>query len=262
MTATLSALAACTIDCAGRTIWAKNIDAPYQTASTMKLLASITARPWVSLTETATLDASDTWAPQLIFEGDTLTYSDHFHAAQLFSSNSAAHCIGRTAGQLILDSEEGTGDPEARFFAEMEAVGDALGWTGHVATSAYGGGGGDRLSAWQLCDLIRHVHATDPWLYGVAGKQAHTLHVSGARIALVNIRHTVDPNGAVKFPEFEAAKSGTGNANQQHVVMGWMFEGQRYFSSIVNSSDRYVDLRAMMDDVIQVKSRRRSVLCL
>ena len=262
MTADITALAACTLTSAGKVLWAKNIDTGYQTASTMKLLATVTARAWLDLTDTATLDASDTWAPQLLFEGDTLTYSDHIHAAQIFSSNSAAHCIGRAAGQLILDSEEATGDPEVRFFAEMTALGDSLGWTGHAVTSAYGGGGGDRLSAWQLCDLIRHVHATDPWLYGVAGKQAHTLHVSGARIALVNIRHTVDPNGAVKLPELEAAKSGTSNANQQHVVMGWVFEGQRYFSSIVNSSNRYVDLRAMMDDVIKVKSRRRSVLCL
>ena len=56
---------------------------------------------------------------------------------------------------------------------------------------------------------------------------------------------------------FEAGKTGTGNASQQHIGWGWSSGGRRYFSAVIDSSSRYTDARAMMDDVIAAATTPR-----
>ena len=260
MTATIWGDAACTIDSTGRVLWGKNIDDPWQTASTMKLLAAITARDWLPDLAAPIAPPAENLANSTLVAGDTISWGDMLHASLIPSDNGAARTV----------ADQSHPDGTAALVAAMTAKGTALGWTGHVIADAVGGGTSaanyNRLSAWQLCSLMKHVYDVDPWLYAAAGKGYVSNYVfpvwGSARVGYISLRHSFNTYRRESIPEFESGKTGTGNPDQQHIVWGWTHEGQRYYSSVVDSRARYEDARAMMDDVIYAQSRRRSVLCL
>lgn len=254
MTATINADAACTINERGNVLWAKDIDAPWQTASTMKLLAAITARDWVNLSSpiSPTIEDIGNGSGHLVY-GDTVSWGDLIRLSVINSSNSAARAVGNHAHPEGLTA----------MLSAMHEKGTALGWTGHVIGDPIGGGGAggnNRLSAWQLCSLIRHVYLADPWLYQSAGFRTYFASVWGSvRVGLIKIGHSFN---FTDIPEFESGKTGTGNAENQHIVWGWVSEGRRYFSSVIDSPTRYQDARAMMDDVMRATTRRRNIVSL
>ena len=257
MTATIWGDAACTIDGAGRVLWAKNIHDPWQTASTMKLLAAITARDWIPDLNAPIAPPAENLADSTLVAGDIISWGDMIHASLIPSDNGAARTV----------ADQSHPDGTAALVAAMSAKGTALGWSGHVIADAVGGGtaasGRNRLSAWQLCSLIKHIHDVDPWLYAAAGRgyaEGYLFPVWGsARVGFISLRHSFNVNRSESIPEFESGKTGTGNPAQQHAVWGWTHEGQRYFSSVVDSRARYEDARTMMDDVIAATTRRRIV---
>lgn len=256
MTATIRGDAACTIDSAGRVLWGQNINDPWQTASTVKVFTALVAREWINVDDYVTPHPADL-AKSKFIPGDTTTWTGVIQASLKISDNGAARAVANQAHP----------GGAAALLAAMDAKAVALGWTGHVFADGVGGGtpaaSNNRMSAWQLCSLMRHVHAADPWLYAAASKGSYLIPVwGGERVGHIAITHGFNAYNTVPIPEFEAGKTGTGNPDQQHIVWSWKHEGNTYYSSVVDSPARYKDARAMMDDVIRATTRRRIVAVL
>lgn len=247
--------AGCTIDDEGRILWAKNIHDPWQTASTVKLLAALAARDWIPDLSAPIAPPAENLADSVLVPGDIISWGDMIHASLIASDNGAAATVGNQAHP----------DGPAALLASMTAKADALGWTGHVIANAVGGGVSDanlnRLSAWQLCSLMQHVHRVDPWLYDAAGKGYTSNYLfpvwGSVRVGHISLAHSFNYYATEDIPEFESGKTGTGSPDQQHIVWAWVHEGRRYYSAVVDSRARYEDARNMMDDVISATTRRR-----
>ena len=257
MTATIWGDAACTIDDKGRILWGKSIHDPWQTASTIKLLTALAARDWLPSLSAPIAPPPANLTDSTLVPGDIISWGDMIHASLIASDNGAARTV----------ADQSHPDGPAALLAAMYAKGAALGWTGHVIADGVGGGVSaatyNRLSAWQLCSLMKHVHDVDPWLYAASGRgyvENYLFPVWGSvRVGHISLKHSFNRYNTESIPEFESGKTGTGSPAQQHIVWGWTHEGQRYYSSVVDSRARYEDARAMMDDVIRQTSRRRIV---
>ena len=248
MTLTITAQAAHVANPSGVTVIDYNADRLFHMASTIKLLTCLVAREWVDVdTDSATVLQS--YGPLLA--GDVLTYSDLFHAALMPSNNAVAYTIGVDVGRRMLaDPAASPSAALAEFRAAMTDKGTSLGWVGHVIADTVGESGTSRLSCRMLTGLMRHIHAADPWLFGVAGTLAHTLSISGGRTATANITHSAAT--AFAWPEFMAGKTGTW-AGVAHLVIAWEHpSGGLYTAAIQETTEaqRYPDMRAVLDEVI------------
>lgn len=241
--------------------WEKAPDALLRPASTIKGLTLYVARQWVTdamLSDTVTITDADmtTGSSANLRVGDVVSWDDLFHALMLPSGNDAARAVGRAVGQMILDAEQGTGDPRLRFMDEMRDAATDFGWEGTVIGSTAGyPDSTSRMTCRQLCELYA---AFDDYSLAVCGEQAHAITVTGPNARVYTVEHTVRrADGAVPFPEMVGAKSGSLGASvgaMANVVMMWDdHHGGRHVTALLGSwplDQRYVDLRAVMDDVI------------
>lgn len=248
MTLTITAQAAHVANPHGATVLSHDADRLFHMASTIKLLTCLVAREWVDVdADSATMLKS--YGPLLV--GDVLTYSDLIHAALMPSNNGAAYTIGVDVGRRMLGNPAAS-EPVAlaEFRAAMTAKGTSLGWVGHIISDTVGGATTSRLSCRMLTGLLRHIHAVDPWLFGVAGTLAHTLNISGGRTMTASITHSATP--AFAWPEFVAGKTGTW-AGVAHLVIAWEHPSGGLFTAAIQETTearRYPDMRAVLDEVI------------
>lgn len=260
MTLTITAQAAHAATSYGTTVVNKDADGLFHTASTVKLLTCLVARDWIDVdTDSATMTVN--YSPLLV--GDVLTYSDMIHAALLPSNNGAAVAIGVDVGRRMLDNPAASESAAtARFLDEMRAKAASFGWVGYNITDVVGSGTAARLSTRMLCDLMRHIHDNDPWMFGVSGTLNHTLTITGGRTTTANITHSAAT--AFAWPEFLAAKTGTW-AGVAHLVVAWEHpNGTVYTSAIAATTEaaRYTDMRAVIDEAILSNLGRRRVSAL
>lgn len=249
---------ASSLNSAGSSIYAKSPATLRAPASTTKVITAYTARRWITngmLSGTATVVATDLVGGSTanLQAGDELTFTDLFHGAMMPSGNEAAMCLARTCGQIILTSESASGDPLARFLMEMSAQVSKLGWSGCVFEDPTGLSNNNRITASYLSDIMRVIDTSDPWLRSVMGTIRYAITVIGVNARTINIAHTIDPVGAVKFPEFVAGKTGTTDAAGACVVMLWdKPNGSRQATTILGSTAvaRYTDLRSVMDAIM------------
>lgn len=249
---TITATGSLDVTSSGAVGFEKNPDTPTIPASTIKVLTFAVARTIVTdamLDDTVTFAAADmqNGSTANLQDGDVLTWRHLFYGMMLPSGNDAAACICRTLGQHLIDTGQSTSTPLGAFYDRMRSLATSWGWTGHVITDGWGLSTSNRLTPRQLCQLM---HDADPFMLQVMGTLSWSLQVTGANARTYTISHTVDPDGAVEFPEFVAAKTGTNNG--ANVVMAWDTGGVRHVTAIMGSTsaDRFTDLRAVMDYVI------------
>lgn len=248
-------------DATGRQLWGKAASTVQYPASLTKLMTVYTMRQWVAdgdLSDTVTLVASDIVGGSglELVAGDVLSYGELLYGALLPSCNKCATAIARAVGQVILDAEEGSGDPTTRFLAEMAANATAFGWTGAVFADACGVNTGSRSSPDQVCELLLAIN-DDATLVTVMGTGSHDVVVSGGpNPRSLTATHTIDPTGAVKLPAFVAGKTGSGETF--HVAALWDDEDdERHATAVIGSSttaQRFKDLRWAMEDVMDRKA--------
>lgn len=241
--------------------FSKDAETPQQPASTTKVVTALVMNDYVSgagLDATVTVTAADVvdWALESnaqLQDGDVISYRDLLFGMMLPSGNDAANCIARTVGALIA----GGGDPTTKFLAAMASKATALGMTTAVFVSPSGIGNAQRMSAKDLSSAMVALSAV-PYLVEVAGTLTRTLTITGANARTYAVTHTIDPDGAVKFPEFVSGKTGTytapgdpANSSGACVVMLWQkAPGVRRISVVMGSAtplDRYKDMRRLID---------------
>lgn len=258
----LTALRALTLAPDGRTHFEKDADTIQATASTAKTVAAYTARQFFELDALITVTDADMFggSSAQLQVGDVLTLEDALYGMMLPSGNDAATAVGRSIGAAILLDEAGRGgDGRARFAAEMVAQMSALGWVGHGFVEPTGAYAGNRCSARQMCELMHHIDATDPVLRDIMGTLTRTITITGPNARTIDLTHTINPDGAVKFPEFVAGKTGSGEIAGACVFILWDGDDGCYATGLMNGGGitRYADLRALMDHAIANPLRNR-----
>lgn len=252
---TLNAPHACSITAGGRETFAKAPDEPVLPASTIKGYTLYVARQHITdamLDDTVTITDHDMTIGTLagLRVGDVLTWHDLFHAMMLPSGNDAARAIGRTIGDTILG-----GGGLDRFVTHMAdvAAADFPTWQGAVFSSSAGWPDTtSRLSARQLCQLAL---AWDDYAVSVAGTYRHTATITGPNARTVTLTNSINPTGAVPFPEFVAGKTGmlSGSYMIANLFMLWDDDqGARHATTVLHAwpvEQRFTDMRAVIDYV-------------
>lgn len=248
------------------TVFTKNITTTQRPASTVKLMNALVFSDWVGpgdLSTTVAVTAADVvnWATNSnagLITGDVLSYEDVLYGSLLPSGNDAAKCIARNVGTLII-SGAGPGsstDPVDRFVEAMNAKAATLGLPTAVFVDSFGLSSSNLMSATDL-SLLMLEFAADAYLVGVGGTYTRGLVISGPNARTENVTHTINPSGAVPFPEFLCGKTGTVTYGDPALDSGgccamlWQSpSGVRRISAVMGANppeERYVDLRKMID---------------
>lgn len=268
MTLAIGAAHALSLNRPGADVASKAPDGIQPPASTMKMVTAYTSRRWITnamLDNTVTITSADvaiTGSLAGLQAGDAVTWRDLYHGMMLPSGNDAARAIGRLTGELILAAEGATGSGMTRYLTEAATAAAELRWAGAVIADPSGLDDNSRLTVRHLAHILRIIAATDPFALTVMGTHNYTITVTGANARTIPLAHTIDPNGAVKLPEFVAGKTGTTPGAGAGAVILWNHpDGTRHVTAIHGASDasRFPDLRAVMDEVIANRGRSRFV---
>ena len=176
--------------------------------------------------------------------GDVVTYRDLFYLAMLPSHNQAAEILARAAGNLM----SGAGTGREKFLARMNAA--AVNWwgAGRVFTTPSGLGNDNQVTVNDLVDLMYRA-APDSFLVGCMGSRTYRVDVTGPNARTIEAVHTVDPEGAVKFPDMVAAKSGTLGSHTCLVMLYRNSNGSMGAAALMgsNEANRYLDMRQIIN---------------
>jgi D-alanyl-D-alanine carboxypeptidase len=119
----------------------------------------------------------------------------------------------------------------------MSAVAAGSGWTGTVFADLSGLADNNRMSFRKLVKLAQIIAADQPFLLTVKGTLSRGLTITGVKARTQSVTHTINPNGAVKFPEFLAGKTGTtGVAGAGGVVIWTNPDGSRHVTGVLGST--------------------------
>lgn len=243
------------------TAFSKDADTPQQPASTTKVMTALVMNDYVSgagLDATVTVTTADVvdWSlesnAQLLAD-DVISYRDLLFGMMLPSGNDAAKCIARTVGAMM----PGGGDPTDKFLAAMNTKAAALGMTTAVFVSPSGVADAQRMSPNDL-SLAMLAFSAVSYLVTVSGTLSRTLTITGVNARSYAVNHTINPDGAVKFPEFICGKTGTYvnssdpslNSGACLVMLWQKAPGVRRVSVVMGSAtdlDRYKDMRRLID---------------
>lgn len=216
-------------------------------ASITKVMTLWVARKYLSdedLLNTVTVAEGDDRNSSRIQPGDELDFLSLMILAGRPSDNTAPRTIAREVGQIILDNEGGSGDPEARFIDEMNNEAETLGYNGASFPNPQFGA---LMSAQQIVDLFRRS-LDDEHL-----RTAHTVAdttvdiVRGGETITVDVPHTIELYSPWDVSPVTAGKTGT-NYGYGHVVTAWDHpDGTEHVSVVLNApsnpgSRRYRDL--------------------
>lgn len=226
-------------------------------ASVVKFITAHLTLEWVAdLSTVVTVIEDDMSAGSVagLQPGDTITVDDLLYGLMLPSGNDAAKCLGRIVGGMMLAAEGGTGDPVARFVEEMNATTSAFGFPLFAIGSPSGSDSVSKCSPRELALTVKALWDAGSGSFAYAGTDTKTITVGGPNARQIPLQNTTERDGAVKFPEMIAAKTGL-IAGIGNLVMVWEHPetGQTQFSAIMNttpSTQRFVDMRTLMDEVI------------
>lgn len=262
---TITGLRGLTLDPGGGVIFDKSADILQAPASMTKVVTAVTARRWLTLGSTISVISADLVGGSTanLQAGDVLTFEDALYGMMLPSGNDAATCVARIAGDAIRTATGGATGGLTRFLQEMTATMTSYGWTGHVFDDVSGLSSLNRATMRQLCQLMRHIDATDPTLRAVMGTRLKTITITGANARSIGLVHNIDPLGAVPLPEFVAGKTGTtASAGACAVILFDDGAGGRYAAGVMNSTsgDRFLDIRELIDAGKEATTRRATRL--
>ena len=248
------------VDSDGLETWAKNPDAVFRPASTLKFITGYLAFLWVDDVDALLCEAIQSdkvgGTSARLQAGDVMTLRDMLYGLMLPSGNDAAHCIARTVGQVMLDSEGATGDPKARFIAEMNTTVAGWGWEGvNIGSPSGYPDSTSYITAKQLVDIGRHVYLAGSPIIEVAGTMHHeSTVISGPNPRVIAYDNTFNRDGAVKFPEHIAGKTGSWTEGHGNLVCIWRHpDGTVHTTGIlwsIPAAQRFVDMRRIMNEVI------------
>lgn len=257
---TITSTAALLVDKSNGVVYAKNASTLICPASIMKLMTAYVARQWVpdeDLSDTVTVISADLVGGSSagLAAGDVLDYEDLFYGMLLPSGCDAATTIARTVGQRILDYEEGSGDPLARFVSEMGTQATALGLAGAVIEEAAGLDTDNRFSCWHIVSILREI-VDDTTLVAIMDDLSHDISISdGPDPRTIHVTNTINPTGDVKFPEYICGKTGS-IGGMEHVSMLWNGPDDGVCVGVVldneTSEGRFTELRDLMDYYIDL----------
>lgn len=246
----------------------KNASTAWHPGSMIKLMNAIITREWildVNLDDTVTIVASDTVNPATnswmqLQTGDVISYRDLLYGLMLPSGNDAGLALARLVGGMILVDEGGV-DTDAsanrtRFVSEMNTRAGDLDLTTAVFTDSYGLAAGNRMSPEDAAKLM-FAYASDALLKTIAGTTSRLITITGPNARTYTVNHTIDPDGAVPFPEFICGKTGTVTSIDPAETSGgccaMLWEspnGVRRVSVVMGAdpaSERFADLRKLID---------------
>lgn len=244
------------------TYYRKNSSTLDSPASTTKVFSGYLARKVISdskLDDKITVLSTDrnpggSGSETPLMPGDIVSIRDLFYLSMLPSHNQAVSILARVAGELL----PGTGDPYDKFITNMQVESDALGWTGAIWVNPTGlGTTTNKTSVDYMIDLMYKV-ATDTFLVECMGRQSHQVEVEGPNARSFEIRHTVNSDGAVKFPDMVAAKSGT-ITGTACLVMLYRKSNNTYGAAALfrsNSANRYKDMRQIINYAVEGRDRQ------
>lgn len=232
--------------------YVKGEDVLDRPASTTKVLTGVIARTVVTdalLDDTVTVLETDpnpggsgSGIPLQV--GDVVTFRDLFYLTMLPSHNQAASILARAAGALL----PGSGDTYDRFVAEMQAVATDWWGAGRVFVNPTGLGSTNQVAASDLVDLMYRA-SDDPFLVECMGAESYTVNVDGPNARTLNAVHSVQRDGAVKFPDMVAAKSGTLSGHACLVMLYRLSTGGYGAAALLgsNPANRYLDMRQIIN---------------
>lgn len=198
---------------AGKIVYAKDADQPRVPASLTKVLTSYVARSrWLTDARLDDLveivesdDVGGVGSSPRLKVGDQVSYRDLLYMAMLPSHNAATRALARSIGNKL----SGGGDGLTKFMAALNSQAQEWDWEGAIWYDPAGLDTRNRVTARQVADLMLRVAAEDPKLVEIMGAQTHTVAVHGASARELKIKHTIDKDGPVAFPEWLAGKTGT-----------------------------------------------------
>lgn len=235
----------------GALLFGRAPDMPQTPASTTKILTALVVREVVSdamlgdIVEFTTADQAGGSTAGLMV-GDELSFEDLLYGLMLPSGNDAARCLARVVGDMLQP-----GGGTAAFVARMNSLAASLGATNSNFFEPAGLSSSGRSTANDLARIAAAYNA-DAILATVAGTLQRQMTIYGPNDRTYTVQHSIDPDGAVKIPEFAWGKTGTLNGYGS-VVIAWDHGGERYITSILRASpaaQRFNDARRLMDQVI------------
>ncbi len=250
----LSAQAVLLVEVASeRILLARASERPLPPASTLKLLTALTVRDVLRPEEVVTIQPTDVVDPSVesamgLAVGDTVTVHDLLIGLLLPSGNDAARALARAAGERL----DGPADlpPAERFLRAMQAKARELGLQQTVVLTPDGDDvPGQVTSAADLARLGRLVLA-DPELAAIVAMREAEVRVGGPNARVLTLSNTNQLLGQLGVI---GIKTGTTPEAGQCLVAAWRTEDNRvYLAVLLGSSDRYGELRALIDWVTAV----------
>jgi len=124
--------------------------------------------------------------------GERINFGDAFANLMLPSSNITANAVARTFGQLLLDADGlSTGDPRARFVAEMNAKASSVGMDRTLFKNPSGvPARGQVTSAADMAKLMLAAMKV-PEITSCWGKPSHVMRVKGQKLRNQKISSTI-----------------------------------------------------------------------
>lgn len=216
-------------------------------ASITKVMTLWVARKHLSdddMFTTVTVSEEDDRSSPRIQPGDELDFFSLMTLAARPSDNTSPRTLAREVGQIILDNEGESGDPESRFVEEMNSEAEELGYEGANFRNPQFGA---LMSARHVADLFRRS-LEDEYLRAAHVVADTTVEVvrDGETIT-VDVPHTIEANSPWDTDQITAGKTGT-NYGFGHVVAAWRHpDGTEHVSVVLNASSsvgsrRYRDL--------------------
>ena len=258
MSTTIVAVGGCSIDLSGNVKWAKNADLPIRPASTLKFLTGYIACGMGLDLDAVMCEAIEAdrvgGTSASLRAGDVMTLRDMLYGLMLVSGNDAAHCIGRTIGQIVLDQEEATGDPLTRFLNLMSETVAGWGWP----ATEFGSPSGfpddiTYITPKQLCDIVRHSVNDNNEIVDIAGTRTHTSAVVAGAPRSITYNNTFELEGVVSFPEYISGKPGWLNGHGTLVQYWQDPDGGKHITCVMDEpthDQRFIDMRRVMNAVL------------
>ena len=174
-------------------LYAKNEEVQTIPASTTKVMAIVTALPYIkSIKDKVTIESEDiqTGSGNFFEAGDTMTFEDLLFGMLLPSSNTCAWALAHNVGKVILgNNSASTSDCVSAFVAEMNRRSGLIGCTNSIWTSS-SGLPATRSTAKDLMRVLLEA-CSCPEILRIWNKKTYTIEVEGTNARSVELTSTV-----------------------------------------------------------------------
>jgi D-alanyl-D-alanine carboxypeptidase (penicillin-binding protein 5/6) len=247
------------------TLYEKNADERRSPASLTKVATALVVLEHVSdMSETVIIDPADVLDPNAgesmmgLVAGDVLTVEQLMYGLLINSGNDAAYALARHVGQQLLDAEGGSGDPQARFVQEMNALAAGHGLTNSHFENPEGLYHPDHLTTARELGILTKLALSNELVATIAATEEITINsLSAVPVAypLVTTNKILGENGVNGVKTGTLSESGacliasrTGPAGTLviGVVMGSDIEFSEEGYQDPETDKRYDDMRAIL----------------